>query len=230
MSIKDNLPEELQKIVQGTVTKKNRCLFCNSTKEGEFLKLQLEVQDFEVTAPVCKDCIDIIKTKQPKKEVHEHPLNITFRQAFNCDTCKSMYINSLSFCCEKCDHDCCFECYYSCHPPDHENFKEINFEEDKMDFDTIIKENAKFPIFVDFNAEWCGPCRALRPMLLKEAKKNGYVMMSVNIDKNTALSEKFKVEGIPQVNLFLNGEEKYKFVGLKKSEVEKCFDLAKNGN
>ena len=229
MSMQVNLPEELQKLVHGTIKKEGRCLLCDTKKEGEFLRFLLEADDYEILAPVCKDCVDILKKKLPKTEVHSHPLILSFRPGFYCNICKISRNDSLSFCCQKCNYDCCFDCYYCNQPPDHENFKEINFEEEKMNFDTIIKENAKLPILVDFNAEWCGPCRVLAPILLKEAKINGYVMISVNVDKNTELSEKFKVEGIPQVNLFLNGEEKFKFVGFDKEKVEECFKLAKNG-
>ena len=214
MSIKENLPPELSSIAFETITKKGRCLFCNDPNyNGEFLKLKVPANDYEILAPVCQKCIDIMKQKQPKKDIHPHPLQIVFHNRYGCDVGHELFLSCLSFCCKECNYDACLECYYDCHPPAHEKFKEIDFEEEKMDFDKTIEENSNLPTIVDFNADWCGPCRALKPLLLKEAKKNGYVMISVNVDKNRGLSGKFKVQGIPQVLLFLNGKESFKFVG-----------------
>ena len=67
-------------------------------------------------------------------------------------------------------------------------------------FDESTKEGL---VLVDFYANWCGPCRALAP-LLEEIK--GVKIVKVDVDKNPTLSEKYNVSAIPKLILFKNGD------------------------
>lgn len=76
-------------------------------------------------------------------------------------------------------------------------------------------------VLVDFYADWCGPCRMLRP-ILDAVVENGKKIVSINIDNNEELAEKYNVSSIPCLILFENGEETKRSVGLiSYDEVEK---------
>ena len=227
MSIIDNLPENLKKIIFGEelTLEKQRCLLSNERSSGKFIRVKCPIDDYEILAPISEGTVNKIKGKIPKVDVHEHPLECCFRHGYRCDICKNEFDGCLSFFCANCDFDCCFECYYDVHPVDHPNFKEIEFLESEKDFKVLIEENEKIPTLVDFNADWCGPCKRLKPLLVREAKKNGFLLVSVNVDKNKKLSEEYKIQGIPQVNMFVSGKEVFKFNGFDINGLTNCIKL-----
>jgi thioredoxin 1 len=87
------------------------------------------------------------------------------------------------------------------------HFTDSNFEE-------TIKKNKL--VFVDFWANWCGPCRALAPTIQELAKEhNGKVLIGkLDVDENPATAEKFQVFSIPTMIVFKNGQEAERLVGL----------------
>ena len=105
--------------------------------------------------------------------------------------------------------------------------KHIEFDESKDDFDKILAENKNIPVFVDFNATWCGPCKALKPVIEKTCKDNGFVLVAVDVDNNPDLSEKYGVQGIPFVHLFLNGESVGNFAGNNQEKLNALVEKAK---
>ena len=91
----------------------------------------------------------------------------------------------------------------------------------------VLQRSQDLPVVVDFWAEWCGPCKALSPALEKaEAAREGRVVLAkVDVDANPRLAGIFKVQGIPAVKAFRNGEVVDEFVGaLPPSRVEAFFD------
>lgn len=68
--------------------------------------------------------------------------------------------------------------------------------------------NYKGTVLVDFNADWCGPCRMFRPILQAFAKQHTDVkVVGVNIDDNDELAEKYNISTIPCLVVFKDGEE-----------------------
>lgn len=75
---------------------------------------------------------------------------------------------------------------------------------------------SKKSIIVDFNAVWCGPCKQLAPILDEYVKKqNGKVeLIKIDVDQNQELAEALKIEAIPYVERYENGNLTWKKLGL----------------
>ncbi len=89
-------------------------------------------------------------------------------------------------------------------------------------FDQEVNRTDKLAL-VDFYATWCGPCSALAP-ILEEVEKKFYeklVLLKANVDENRVNAEKFKVDLIPSIMLFKNGQMIDSFTGFKsESDIE----------
>ncbi len=83
-------------------------------------------------------------------------------------------------------------------------------EVDNNSFKDEINNNTL--ILADFNADWCGPCRMLKPIL--EEIDNNIKVLSVNVDNNTLLAKNYGILSIPCLILFKDGKEIKRNVGL----------------
>ena len=70
------------------------------------------------------------------------------------------------------------------------------------------------PVLADFNAGWCGPCRAMKPMLDELSENAAYKIVSIDIDVEDELAEEYDVSSIPCLVVFKGGEEVNRSVGL----------------
>ena len=84
--------------------------------------------------------------------------------------------------------------------------------------DNFKKEvlQSKKTVLVDFNAEWCPPCRALHPILEELAEENDdFKIVTVDIDAEEELANQYRVSSIPCLVVFRDGEEDDRRFGLQ---------------
>ena len=83
-------------------------------------------------------------------------------------------------------------------------------------FDAEVLKSST-PVLVDFWAEWCGPCRAVGPILEEISDEYGSKLMIVklNTDEESAIAIKYGISSIPTMNVFVNGEIVKTIVGAK---------------
>ena len=89
--------------------------------------------------------------------------------------------------------------------------------------DEVLK--SQLPVFVDFWAEWCGPCRMVGPAVEQLAQSlSGKVKIAkLNVDENQEIAVKYGIQSIPSLVLFNNGKEISRTVGAAPKEAYQKF-------
>jgi len=99
----------------------------------------------------------------------------------------------------------------------------------KMGMDRFLKNIKKGVTLLDFNADWCAPCKAQEKILdsLTKEYQGQASFREMNIDEQKEIATKFMVQSIPTLIIFRNGKEVGRLIGLQsKSAISKVLDLA----
>ncbi len=87
------------------------------------------------------------------------------------------------------------------------------------EFDKLISGTT--PVLVDFFATWCGPCKMQSPILEEVKSKVGDKahIIKVDVDKSPEIAQRYRVQSVPTLIVFVNGEAAWRAVGVQQADV-----------
>ena len=89
---------------------------------------------------------------------------------------------------------------------------EIDVTDDTFEQEVLERSKTE-PVVVDFWADWCGPCKALGPVLEQKTHEKGVALAKVDVDANQRVAREYNISGIPAVKAFRHGNVVAEFVG-----------------
>lgn len=101
----------------------------------------------------------------------------------------------------------------------------------KESFGEII--NGSTPVLVDFSAEWCGPCRMMKPILQQLHQRMGEKIriIKIDIDKSPAAAQTYNVQSVPTLIIFQNGKMLWRQSGVvQATQLEKIIEQHTTNN
>ena len=105
----------------------------------------------------------------------------------------------------------------------------VNEIKNSQQFEQEVLNSAN-PVFVDFWAEWCGPCRAVSPVVEELSKEYGDKVdfVKINVDDNGEIAQKFNVFSIPTLAIFKDGVVSQKVGAATKESFKTMIDNSLN--
>jgi thioredoxin 1 len=85
-------------------------------------------------------------------------------------------------------------------------------------FSELINSNK--PVLVDFSAEWCGPCKMMKPILeqVKSELGDSATIIKVDVDKNKSAANAYKIQGVPTLIVFKHGKPMWRQSGVVQAD------------
>ncbi|MDE3235352.1 MAG: thioredoxin [Bacteroidota bacterium] len=80
--------------------------------------------------------------------------------------------------------------------------------------------NGTIPVLVDFSAEWCGPCKMMKPILdeLHQRMKDQVRILKIDVDRNPSVAAGYSIQSVPTLILFQNGKILWRQSGVVKAQ------------